>query len=554
MKVRVCENGKARNMVSRRELLIGGTAGVASLTALAATGCGGPIVTSLVHGSNAYTLPVQFATLPIGGVTVRTRTYGGMIPGPTLVANPGQPLAITVNNQLPPNPPATAPPGIDPLDNPHAFNSTNLHVHGLQVVPHIFDPIGTTNPSANIIAIAPGTSLQYPFVLPIDHPTGLYWYHPHAHGSTDTQVSGGMAGLIIVRGLIDQVPEIAAARDIPIAIQTLNLNKDPSTGMYTDEYLAYQPPTNPPGPTGGYTPRSTDIFVLVNGQLVSRGSGFAATQSNSGTFTPSAPPQLQMAPGEVVRLRILNGSNSLLLPLQLQGFAVYVIAVDGVNLLAPYLVPASGNIPIASGNRVELLVQAPLTPQTSTLTALATGNQPGYDKSQHAWPAFGLMQIVVSGQPVSMGIPASLPAPSREYPLIAGTSGTRTVTLNDAGSGSTILSGTDLTVNNLLYNEGNVLFNLPIGSSDTWTVTNLMTTEGHPFHIHTNSMQIMSVTAPYAISPLVPVPYVADTVWVPPGGTVVFQMRYKQWYGKAVFHCHKLPHEDQGMMANVVYV
>lgn len=540
--------------LTRRELLIGGSAGAASLTALAASGCGGPILTTFLPGPNAYNLPVQFATLPMGGVTVRVRTYGGAIPGPTLVATPGQPLSITVNNQLPPNPPATPPPGIDPLDNPHAFNSTNLHVHGLQVVPHIFDPIGTTNPSAEIIAIAPGTSLQYPFVLPFDHPSGLYWYHPHAHGSTDTQVSGGMAGLIIVKAAIDQVPEIAAARDIPIAVQTLNLNKDPSTGMYTNEYIAYQKQTIPPGPTGGYTPRATDIFVLVNGQLVSRGSGFAFEQPNSGTWTPSAPPQIQMAPGEVVRLRILNGANVLLLPLQLQGFAVYVIAVDGVNLLAPYLVPASGNIPIAPGNRVELLVQAPLTPQTGTLAALATGNLPFTDKSQHNWPSFNLMQIVVSGQPVSMSIPASLPVPTREYPLITSTSGQRAVTFNDAGSGSTILSGTDLTVNNLLYNEANVLFNLSVGSSDTWTVTNLMTTEGHPFHIHTNSMQIMSVNAPYAINPLVPTPYIADTVWIPPAGSVTFQMRYKQWYGKTVFHCHKLPHEDQGMMANVMYV
>jgi suppressor of ftsI len=539
-------------VLSRRELLIGGTAGAASLAALSATGCGGPIITSLVQGPNTYNLPVQFATLPIGGVTVRTRTYGGTIPGPTLVAAPGQPLTITVNNQLPPNPSATPAPGIDPLDNPHAFNSTNLHVHGMQVVPHIFDPIGTSNPSASIIAIAPGASLQYPFVLPSDHPSGLFWYHPHAHGSTDTQVSGGMAGLIIVKGPIDQVPEIAAARDIPIAVQTLNLNRDPSTGMYTDEYLAYQPPATPPGPTGGYTPRSTDLFVLVNGQLVSHGSGFIATQATSASWTASAPPQIQMAPGEVVRLRILNGANSLLLPLQLPSFAVYVIAVDGVNLLAPYLVPAPGNIPLAPGNRVELLVQAPLTPLSNTLTALATGNLPGTDKSTHSWPAFSLMQFVVSGQPVSMSIPASLPTPTREYPLLASNpGGQRNVTLNDAGSGSTILSGTDLTVNNLLYNEANVLFNLPVGTADTWTVTNGMATEGHPFHIHTNSMQVTSVTG---ANPLIPLPYVADTVWIPPGGTIVFQMLYKQWRGKTVFHCHKLPHEDQGMMANVMYV
>lgn len=544
--------------LSRRELLVGGTAGAATLAAL---GCApGFINTTALAPLNAYHLPVQYATIAIGTFTVHTRTYGGMIPGPTLIAEPGQPLTITVDNQLPPNPAVTPGPNVDPLDNPHAFNSTNLHVHGLQVVPHIFDPIGTTNPTASIIAIAPGESLQYPFVLPSDHPSGLFWYHPHAHGSTDTQVSGGMAGLIIVKGPIDQVPEIAAARDIPIAVQTLNLNLD-STGMYTDEYLAYQSPSN-----GGYTPRSSNLFLIVNGQLVSHGSKLQIGQfttpppsvppSPAPEWTPSSPPQVQMAPGEVVRLRILNGSNSLLLPLQLQGFAVYVIAVDGVNLVAPYLVPASGNIPLAPGNRVELLVQAPATPLSATLTALATGSLAGTDVSTHAWPAFGLMQFVVSGEPVSMSIPASLPAPSREYPLIATTSGQRLVALNDATlvgtpKPPTILSGTDLTVNGLLYNEANVLFDLPVGTADEWIVTNGMTTEGHPFHIHTNSLQVINVTG---ATPLIPVPYIADTVWIPPGGSVTFQMAYKQWRGKAVFHCHKLPHEDQGMMANIMYV
>ena len=471
-----------------------------------------------------------------------------MIPGPTFYTAPGQPLTIAVKNQLPANPIATPAPGIDPLDNPHSFNSTNLHVHGMQVIPHIFDPIGTTNPSASVIAIQPGSSLQYPFLVPDNHPSGLFWYHPHAHGSTDTQVSGGMAGLIIVKGPIDQVPEIAAARDIPIAVQTLNLNQD-STGVYNDDYIAYQQPTTPPSLNGGYTPRSTDLFVLVNGQLVSHASGLVATNPALGTWTSSPPPQIQMAPGEVVRLRILNGSNSLLLPLQLQGFAVYVIAVDGVNLSAPYLVPASDTIPFASGNRVELLVQAPLNPISGTLVATSTGPVMGSDTNTHSWPAFNLVQFVVSGAPVSMSIPKSLPVPSRDYPLITNASGIRKVLLNSSGPVTTIINGTALTVNGALYNESDVMFNLPVGTSETWIVTNQMN-QGHPFHIHTNSMQITQVTVG---NPLIPLPYIADTVWIPPNGSVQFQMTYQQWRGKAVFHCHKLPHEDHGMMANVMY-
>jgi FtsP/CotA-like multicopper oxidase with cupredoxin domain len=258
-----------------------------------------------------------------------------------------------------------------------------------------------------------------------------------------------------------------------------------------------------------------------------------------------------MAPGEVVRLRLLNGTNSLLMPLQLPGFTVYVIGIDGVNLVAPYQVPAGANIPTASGNRVELLIQAPATPGTYTLASQATNVFPGSDPSTAQWPAFNLLQIAVSGQPVSMGIPSSLPAPSRVYPFLAGGyAQSRSVTFSAGANPSTsILTGTDLLVNSQAYRESSVLFNLPVGTTDQWTVSNSMN-QGHPFHIHTNTLQVMSVQG---ASPLIPTPYLADTVWIPPSGSVTFLMRYVQWHGKAVFHCHKLPHEDQGMMANIMY-
>ena len=35
------------------------------------------------------------------------------------------------------------------------------------------------------------------------HPPGTHWYHPHAHGATDIQVSSGMAGYLIIEGDVD---------------------------------------------------------------------------------------------------------------------------------------------------------------------------------------------------------------------------------------------------------------------------------------------------------------------------------------------------------------
>jgi len=59
------------------------------------------------------------------------------------------------------------------------------------------------------------------------------------------EVSSGIGGAHSREGPIDQVPEIAAARDIPIAVQTLQLKPDPSqAGLYSLEYVAYQTPQN----------------------------------------------------------------------------------------------------------------------------------------------------------------------------------------------------------------------------------------------------------------------------------------------------------------------
>ena len=540
-----------RNL-TRRDILIGGAATAASLSLLSAEGChggasgagGNPGIPGVL---DAYTLNTQYSDHVFNGTTLRLRTYNGQIPGPTLYASPGQPFNVTVVNNFPADAPATAVPPVDPMNNPHLFNTTNLHVHGVQVVPHIFEPVGTTDPAAMMVAIAPGTSKTYNFVLPADHPPGLYWYHPHHHGSTDVEVSGGMAGLIIVGGNIDMVPEIAAARDIPLAVQSIQVNLDPANpGIEDLEYVAYQPPA-----TGGYAPRSKYSYFLANGQLINLLT-FAGQGNPSFTSTAFPPPSISMSPGEVVRLRILNGTNENNLPLVLPGFEVYVIGRDGVNFPVPLLLdqtnPAN-NIFLTNAGRIELLVRAPQTPGTYKLSGLAI-TTPGI----HPWPKFDLLSITVAGTPVAMSIPAALPTPTREYPLITPGEivGSRTVVFNSSAS-TTILPGTAMLVNGAVYAETSVppvFNNMQTGTSEQWTVSNLMP-EGHPFHLHTNSFEVISSTVAGVTTTLNP-PQIADTVWIPQNGSVVLNVRYKTWKGKDVFHCHKLTHEDQGMMANTM--
>ena len=553
---------------------------------------------SLIPGTSGYTLNVQYATNTIAGYTLKTRTYNGSTAGPILETRPGETLTVTVNNHLPPNPPATPPDArihtvprfanmddmlrrktsgtqqtstpVDPMNNPNSFNTTNLHVHGVQTVPHLYNPVGTSNPGAAMIAIEPGQSFRYDFPIPADHPSGLYWYHPHHHGSTDVQVSGGMAGLIVVRGAIDEVPEIAAAREIFFVIQSLNVNPA-GDGTYNYEPVAYQSPaTNP----NAYTGLPAYTMMTVNGQGVLWINNNSSNNQNV-AGTPLTLPQFTMQPGEIVRIRMLNGTNGWYLPLLLPGMKCYLIGFDGVNLPAPVesdfsfngtvtqlnlSSPSTNVLSTAPGNRIEMLVQAPQTPGTYKLS-VAPQNGIEFGSA-----GFDLAEFVVSGTPVSMSIPASLPTPTRDYPLIAQSDivAQRTIQFHESvtqpAGFNTILTGFWPYINDSLFNEMTINYSPQVDTAEEWTIVN-QTTCGHPFHIHVNSYEVIEVNG-------VPVPpTVWDTFMVPPApvqyngnqfdgytpaGSIKIRVRFRQWTGKSVFHCHILPHEDTGMMNNIL--
>jgi suppressor of ftsI len=84
-----------------------------------------------------------------------------------------------------------------------------------------------------------------------------------------------------------------------------------------------------------------------------------------------------------------------------------------------------------------------------------------------------------------------------------------------------------------------------LDTTEEWTLKNA-TTEEHPFHVHVNDFQVMSVNGkPYDAHGM------QDIVVIPVGGSVVIRMPFLDYTGKYVFHCHILGHEDAGMMAVV---
>src|SRR5262249_317188 len=180
--------------ISRRQFLAASSA----LAMMGALGAG----ENLLHAAedsalDQYALRVDYSERDLGDFHLKTRSYNSTVPGPLMVTRPGHTLRISVTNNLPPDPAATAPPGIDPLNNPHAFNPPHVPRHALQVFPLFLNPAGWMAPPAPPITIKPRQRFSFEFPLPEGPPSGLFWYHPHYHGSTGPQVSNGMAGLIL---------------------------------------------------------------------------------------------------------------------------------------------------------------------------------------------------------------------------------------------------------------------------------------------------------------------------------------------------------------------
>jgi FtsP/CotA-like multicopper oxidase with cupredoxin domain len=506
----------------------------------------------------------------IDGKKVRLRAYNDTVPGPLIVTRPGELLNIRVQNDLPPYDSS----GWNGNHNvPHDISSTNLHTHGLDVRPHLFEPLGTSNPLAEMISIHPGEHKDYPFQLPDDQPPGLYWYHPHHHGSTAVQAVSGMAGAMIVKGAIDEVPEIKAARDILLAMQDIGLfqsNDEPDLWCYEPKQNAiwqtfggnvtiYDPKTGKNEPTKltcGFTTGDYPVrYYMLNGKPFFKETHNQASPTSP---TPAQMPveRIRIAPGEVVRLRMLNACSDNLMPIVVEGHEMHLLALDGVNFTEVRTQPVytgttgDGQVLLSPANRAEFLIKGVAKPGVYRVLQLAQTQQ-FLESAQKT-----ICEIEVVGKPRKMKLPTRLPVPTRNYPLIKPEEIKTIRTIQFGGAFPGVLNtvvGIDFLLNNMQYEERAVPVVVERDTCEEWHLVvegpHHGGTEGHPFHIHVDSFEVISVGGVAQ-----PPGTFMDTIWVPVNTTVVVRMRFTERVGKSVFHCHILPHEDTGMMQNFLIV
>lgn len=418
-------------------------------------------------------LVAEAQSVTLGDRNASLLTYNGQVPGPRLEAKPGDTVQIHFTNRL--NQP------------------TNLHHHGLHI-----PPTGTGDDV--FLEIPPGESHTYEFQIPANHPAGTFWYHPHYHGLVAEQLFGGLAGLFVVRGDLDEIPEIKAAQEKFLVLKDFALDR---SGHIPN-----------PGHMAQMTGRSGDLLT-ANGQ-----------------FNPS----LEVAQGGLLRLRLLNASSSRFFWLSLEDHPFYLIATDGGAIAAPV---EMNDLVIAPGERAEVLVKADREPgqyrllnqPVDTAQGMMGGGMMG--RSPNRGTLETVATLTYSGSTDALPLPNQLiaiePLPDPQT--------VRQFTLNHGmGMGMVFL------INGQAFDHSRVDTQVQLNTVEDWEISNTGTMP-HPFHVHVNTFQVISRNGQ-------PPPYAAwkDVVSVSPGERVRIRIPFRDYAGKTVYHCHVLDHEDRGMM------
>lgn len=451
----------------------------------------------------------------IANCPVHLRSYNGKLVGPTLRAKPGDTLQIIIKNMLPPNP------AHQDMSQPHDFNTTNLHTHGLHVSPAgISDnvlremrPSSGSTPAEYLVEIK----------IPPDHPAGTFWYHPHVHGATAIQVTSGMAGALIIEGGLDQVPEIAKAKEQIFLLQQISYDTEGQVEDF-DESFDF----------GNW--ESHHRQYTINGQLY---------------------PTLTMQPGELQRWRLIHGGVQETIMATIYGpgrdnlvdlksikklpvNTLNEIAEDGLTLGK---IDAWSQVELQPGYRSDVLVKFKEKGTYYLVDAATDQNTSllGRDESEKL-----IARIQVKGDALDMPLPkeselASLkPFNNIEEDEITGYQTAVFCLCKDpTDPGRNIF-----TVNGNQF-DPNQARELKLNAVEEWEVSTdpASIAPTHPFHIHVNPFQLIRL-GPDGQREIV----WKDTLLIRQGTPQKLRMHYQDFTGKFVLHCHILDHEDQGMM------
>lgn len=438
----------------------------------------------------------------------------------------------------------------------------------------MFDPVNTHRPDAEHIAVKPGQCYCYRFNVPEHQPGGLYWYHPHLHGSTALQIWGGMLGLIYVEGPLEDelaMYNIKNSQEFVIWDPAFKAVNKPTHNLEVDEFLL------------GQTTLSKIHPFLVNEKIN---------------------PTFKVGVNEVLHLRALcgnieNENTFIVYPEGMENedwnehaIPFWVIASDGVT----YRQPRKLNITVmAGGQREEILLQFD-RPGRYVISQQGIQGMQFFDMYGH--PHDQILATIVVEETDNPQVPT---IPIEEMTFTPGYRKEEDIKAHDIAKTETIVFSMGANrdqapfpqyfVNDKPFDPNRLDFFAQPGEAIEYILVNanhnvrkyslrhvcafvwnlrplhftrareliIVVFIADPFHIHVNRFQVKEMGSELSTTKYPVLKHVMDfdenvwrdTVVVPPSGKTRIWVQYKNYTGKTVLHCHFLAHEDTGMMSTL---
>ena len=256
----------------------------------------------------SYDFTIKRGTIAPDGYQSEVMLINGQFPGPTIEANWGDTIQVSVHNEI-----------IGPEEG------TALHWHGLL---QTGSPWEDGVPAVQQCPIPPGKSLQYSFKADL---YGTSWYHSHY----SAQYTGGLFGPMIIYG-----PKNA---DYDTDLGPILL-----TDCFHPQYYDLVEEVMGTDPTK-FTPRSDNN--LINGKMdynCSLVTDETSCQNNAGLS------KFQFTPGKKHRLRLINAGAEGIQIFSIDGHNLTVMANDFVPI-QPYQTQA---VTLGVGQRTDVIVEA----------------------------------------------------------------------------------------------------------------------------------------------------------------------------------------------------
>jgi FtsP/CotA-like multicopper oxidase with cupredoxin domain len=363
--------------------------------------------------------------------------------------------------------------------------STTVHWHGVHV-PAYAD-------GSPLYPIAPGKAHDYRFRVAVGS-AGTYWYHPHPDRRSGFQIGKGLFGGIIVRAPNDPL----AAAGIQDKLLILSDNRFDSTGA-----IAFPDSRSIDASIDRENGREGNV-LFVNGQVM---------------------PTIPIRRGEVQRWRIVNASAGRIYRLALPGQRLVQVGTDGGLFEHPVEVP---DVMVANSERVEFLVRG--TESGTVVEDLPYDRYMPQTRPDDWEKTRQLLTLRTTDDPP---VPlVDIPSVLRPIPAIDTThvAAHRVIVMSQG-----LIDGKAMDMHRVDIRSR-------VGATEIWTIQNVVGMD-HPFHLHGFHFQILDRDG-------VPEPFRSwkDTGNVPKHSSMRIVVRFDDYPGKWMYHCHILDHEDEGMM------